>query len=322
MKLPKSPLLILLIFSFLFLSHAKSAHAQVSLLVSPPRYDLQLKPGETIQQTIKITNTGSVELKLDARVLDFIVQDDSGTPVPVNEEVSGRYLASPWFTLDQTTLTLAPDETKPLYAIISAPEDALPGGHYSGVYFSPQDITTPSTSTGAAVVPQLGVLFAIEIAGDINYDALIKDFSVGNRLYEYGPIKFSAVVENHSDTHIRPLTSITIKDMLGRKVADLPLTELNIFPFTSRTLEGTWDTTWGFGRYTATLELAYGPGLSASRTLFFYLVPYRLLAAALIIILTLIVIIISIRRHLKHRSDPRDGQIDELKRRIAELENR
>ena len=163
--------------------------------------------------------------------------------------------------------------------------------------------------------------FGITIAGDIKYDALIKDFSVKSLVSEFGPIDFTAVIENQSDTHIKPLAQITIKDMLGRTLSTLPLAEINIFPFTSRVLTGNWDTVWGLGRYSATLSATYGPGLVAERTLYFWIMPYRLLATLGIVLLVFFITLILLRRHLISRQDHRDDEIDELKRKIVELEN-
>ena len=298
-------------------------HAQeLSLVVSPPRIDIEGKPGETLQQTIKVTNNSlDKSLILKAFPIDFVVLDDLGTPVKVTESASGRYLASPWFTLEQSELSLAPKETTQLIVLINIPKDALPGGHYAGIFFEPVESkglkqTVSYTST------QVGSLFGITIAGDLKYDALIKDFSTSLNLVEFGPIHFNAIIENQSDTHIRPSSNITIHDMIGRKLADVPLSEINIFPFTSRSLDGVWDNVWGLGRYTATLTSTYGPGLVASRTIYFWIMPYRLIAAILVVILVLLTITMVTKRHLKSRDDHRDDEIETLKRKIIEMENR
>lgn len=312
---------ILLVSGVLLLtSLAPRAHA-VSLIVSPPRTDLTGNPGETLQQTIKITNSSDIDIAISAKVADFIVQDDLGTPIQITSGASGRYLASPWFVLDRPDFILKPQQTESIVAIIEIPKDALPGGHYAGVFFSPTE-KGKLNSTGAVVVPQIGSLFGVTVNGDMKYDALIKDFKVNADVYEFGPVDFSAVIENQSDTHIKPNVNIVIKDMIGRKLADLPLDSVNIFPFTSRSLKGSWDTVWGLGRYTATLTASYGPGLTASQMLYFWIMPYKLITAIGIVILVLIAIFISVRRHLLHRQDKRDNEIDELKRKIVEMENR
>lgn len=314
--------LTILCSMFYVLCSTNSVHAQVSLVVSPPRYDATVNPGETIQKTIKLTNNSEDStLTLQAIVTDFIVQDDAGTPVPVQNSVSGRYLASPWFTLSQEELTLEPKQTDTITVLITIPNDALPGGHYAGVFFQ-SVANNQDTGTASLLTAQVGSLFGITVDGNITYDAFVKDFSADTFINEYGPIEFTAIVENQSDTHIRPISSITIHDMLGRKLDTISLKELNIFPYTSRTLESTWDMTWGLGRYTATLDVSYGPGLVTNRTIYFWIMPYRIIIAVLVILMVLLASYISIKRHLTHRTDDRDNEIDSLQRRIAELENK
>ena len=318
--------ILLVCFVFLisnFVFGATPIFAQeVSLVVSPPRADLTGQPGETLQQNIKITNNSSdQELILQAFVSDFIVIDDLGTPIKVSESASGRYLASPWFTLEKNELVLAPKETAQLVVLISIPEDALPGGHYAGVFFQPVQ-SRGLKATVSYTTAQVGSLFSITLPGDLKYDALIKDFSVKSNVSEFGPIEFTAQIENQSDTHISPTAQIVVHDMIGRKLAELPLDQLNIFPFTSRSLQATWDQVWGLGRYSATLSAAYGPGLVAQRTLYFWIMPYRLIGAILVILLVVLGTFILVRRHLLHRHDNRDDEIDELKRKIVEMENR
>ena len=292
------------------------------MIVSPPRYNIDVKPGEVIQKTVKVTNPSETDpIRLKVLVSDFIVQDDEGTPSKVTEEASGRFLASPWFTLDQTEFTLDPRAQALINVVIAVPQDALPGGHYAGVFFEPV-VNLNKSESASYTSAQVGALFGLTVEGDINYDALIKEFGVGQNLYEFGPVKFTTTIENQSDTHITPQSSIEVKNMLGQPVATLKLEEPNIFPFAARSLTGSWDTVWGLGRYTATLTSAYGPGMEASRTLYFWIAPYRLLAGIVVLILVLIAVWIAVRRHLVHRSDTRNAEIDELKRRIVELENK
>ena len=295
--------------------------ANVSLVVSPPSFTLDAKPGDTLQQTIQVTNSGTSEVTLQALVNDYIVMDNQGTPVRVTTTASGRYLASPWFTLERNSLTLKPGATEQVIVIISVPKDALPGGHYAGVFFLDNPNHTPG-KTASYTAAQVGSLFKLTVAGNIKYSAVIKNFSVDNHLYEFGPVNFSASIENQSDTQISPKASIAVYDMVGRKLADLPLDQVNIFPFVSRNLSTTWNTVWGLGRYTATLTAAYGPsGAVESRTLQFWILPYRLLAAVGVVLMVLFVIFILIRRHLKSRDDHRDEEIENLKRKIVEMEN-
>jgi len=291
------------------------------MIVSPPTYNLTVKPGEIIQKSIKVTNPSELEpLRLKATVSDFVVSGDAGVPVKVTSTASGRYLASPWFSLDEPEFTLDPRGQMTVTAVITVPRDVTPGGHYAGVFFEPV-IRLDKSQTSAYASTEVGALFELTVEGDIKYDALIKDFKPSQNFYEFGPVDFTATVENQSDTHITPRSSITIKDMLGREVETIKLEEPNIFPFAARSLTGEWDQVWGLGRYEATLSVTYGQGLETSRTLYFWVAPYRLLAGIAVILLALIALFVVVRRHSKSRHDTRDTEIDELKRRIVELEN-
>jgi hypothetical protein len=315
---------VLILASLFSLLSSGFVHAQeaVSLVVSPPRTDVVGNPGEIVQKNIKITNNSDTqELILQVHVQDFIVQDDLGTPIPVSTKLAGRYLASPWFTLEKTEIVIPAKSTIQIVVLVTIPSDALPGGHYAGVFFKP----VPSRgmkSTVSYTSAQVGSLFAINVPGDIKYDALIKEFSTKLNVFEFGPIDFTAVLENQSDTHISPKSNITVKDMVGRTVADIPVADVNIFPYTSRTIQARWDTVWGVGRYSATINANYGPGMLASRTMYFWILPYRLIATIGVVILVLIAIYITIRRHMIHRLDRRDDEIENLKRKIAEMENK
>lgn len=311
---------ILYTLYFLLYTPTKISAADISLVVSPPITDLTIKPGETVQKSIKVTNTNATDLILDAQIIDYIVQDDLGTPIKVTQAASGRFLASSWFTLDQTELSIAPNESSIVTVIITAPKDALPGGHYSGVYFEPKEKKGVSRNVSYTTA-QVGSLFAITIEGDIKYDAIIKDFSTKNFLSEFGPIDFNVTIENQSDTHITPTTQIKITDMLGRTLDTLKLDTVNIFPYAERSLETRWNQTWGLGRYVATATTSYGSGLTTSRDIYFWILPYRLIIAVIVVLLLILATFISIRRHIIHRNDNRDEEIDQLKRKIAQMEN-
>ncbi len=316
-------LITILTLSFFILNSTKPVKGQVSLVVSPPHVDLKLNPGDTAQQAIKITNQTDSPITVKLSVQDFIVQDNKGTPVKVSQDEAGRYLASPWFHLDRTQFSIQPQKTEVVTVLITTPKDALPGGHYAAVYVEPQLGHKPKT-TGPKIVSEVGSLFSITINGDIKYDALIHNFKTQKRFLEFGPVNFSAEIENLSDTHISPQTSITIKNMLGKPLATLNPDKVNIFPFTSRTIHATWEQVWGLGKYEATLTVPFGPGKVATSTIFFWIIPWRLILAILVLILTFIATYILVRRHLKHKRETlnKEEEIDQLKRRIAELENK
>jgi hypothetical protein len=292
LKLKAVFLFIALSLGWLVLHKAQTAQAQSSITLTaiPPRVEIKAKPGETVQETIKVRNDTDTEIPVTSEVIDFIVIDDKGTPLPVDEEVSGRWSLASWITIAPTKLILQPREVQPIYVVVTVPEDALPGGHYAMVLHQPLAEATIAQETGSMVAQKVGSLFFLTVEGPITEDAkarLIADKAFA----EYGPINFTAIINNLSDVHIRPIASIEVKNMLNQMSSLINLEEYNIFPLKSRSYTASFPGKWHFGRYTATLTAAYGiQGNKAKAQVIFWIIPWKLI---LVIILLILVILIT-----------------------------
>jgi hypothetical protein len=297
MKTMKKTASILFLLTAAFFLQPSSTTAQTAMGLSaiPPRLEILVEPGKHISKEIKVRNESQTEKFITTNIKDFIVTDSIGTPIPLEgvSQEDNRWAASSWIQVSPTQIKLKPGETKSLILTVIAPADALPGGHYAMVLHNPQ-IDVALDSTGAAVETNVGTLVYITIPGDIKEDARIVNFSTTN-FSEFGPINFETTIENLSDIHINPKGQITIKNMLGGTTAQLNLNESNIFPYTQRDFENKLDKKWLFGRYQAQVNAAYGStGGLLTATIFFWVIPWRLItfALALITLITLLVIIL------------------------------
>lgn len=298
--------------------------AQTSLGISaiPPRVMIdQATPGSVVTQTLKVRNESAQTQYITVSTKDFIVQDNEGTPIFLSEDIGpdqNRWAASLWLQVSPTSLKLDPGQTKTLVLTAIIPDDATPGGHYAAVFYTP-DTNATITGTGSLITTNVGSLVYLSVPGDIQQSALIQQFTAPKFL-EFGPVDFSTTIQNLSDIHITPIGSIQIKNWLGGKTASLPLETLNIFPQTSRSYQNTLDRKWLFGRYQAQLTAAYGTtGQALLATLYFWVIPWRLLvllAAALIIIILLITIIR--RRRPSNPVEIVSQQIEDLKNKYKD----
>lgn len=291
----KSILICILVIGFLVFPKTK-VFGQVSTGLSaiPPRLEVEVKPDGVTTQYIKVRNESSEVKTIKVSLRDFVVNDNKGTPNFLDETTTdnNRWAASSWIQVSPTSLTVKPGETKILTLTVLPPTNALPGGHYAAVVYSPDSLASFNT-TGASVQTNVGTLVYVTIPGDINQKASVQSFSAP-KFSEFGPIDFKATVKNSSDIHIQPKGAITVKNLFGREVDKLQLTETNIFPYTTRDFTNTLNKKWLFGRYRANFEAYYGTagGLIAA-TLFFWVIPWRLIiliiaAAAIITALILI----------------------------------
>lgn len=315
----KKTFLSLLLISSCFSLFVSAAQAQTTTGLSaiPPRLEITVQPGNVITKEIKVRNESQTERVINTNIKDFIVVDDLGTPKQVDgvlDETSNRWAASTWVQVSPSKLRLLPGETKSLQLTIITPDDATPGGHYAVVLHTPQGEGVVS-QTGAYIQTNVGTLVYITVPGDINENALIRDFFAPS-FSEFGPVNFKTLITNLSDIHVAPVGSINISNWLGGKIASLVLPATNIFPGTSRTFENILNRKWLFGRYKATLTAAYGAtGQALTATLFFWVIPWRLLLLLFLVVIVFVALLALVRQ--RRQPTVRD-QVDEL---TAELDN-
>jgi len=322
-KTAPTPIILtsLFLLGLSFISVTKAiAQSALGLTAIPPRLEVTIEAGQVITKEIKVRNESNLEKIISTSVRDFIVTDDLGTPLQVegSSQEDNRWTASSWIQISPTELKLKPGETKSLVLTIIAPEDALAGGHYAMVLHSPQNDVSID-QTGAAIQTNVGSLVYITVPGDITQNASIKEFSAP-KFSEYGPINFKTIITNLSDIHITPAGAINIYNTFGLKTSQINLDNTNIFPSTSREFINTLDRRLMFGRYKAQINAAYGTaGQLLTATIFFWVIPYKLIALLLAIIIIIFLIV-----KLKKKTPPLSDipKVEELEKELEDLKKK
>lgn len=284
-----------------------SAQNVLSIVAIPPRLEITAQPGEVITETLKVKNESPTEQYLEVKIKDIMVKDDQGTPVTIEPDHPNRWAAADWIQVSPMKLKLERGEIKALNLVIIVPEDALPGGHYAVVLYSPAS-SAILDSTGTSIKPRVGSLIYITVPGDIKEDARVVKMDIPE-FSEYGPIDVKTEIENFSDLHINPTGAINIYNWFGKKSDLLSLEKQNIFPYTSRIYENTLNRKWLFGRYKAQLEATYGTtGQLLLATVFFWVIPWKLILIVLltIAVITLLILLLKKRKEQKQLSQPEE----------------
>jgi len=229
------------------------------------------------------------------KIQDFVVGDNKGTPVAVEEGVVARWAASDWITVSPSKFTINPGETKLLDFVAVVPQDASPGGHYAVVYYSPvpgtlkeqEGETTSQTGTSL----NIGTLVYLTVPGEIRQDARVIGMTAP-KFSEYGPVKITTEIENFSDIHIKPRGVVRVYNWLGKLNRTLKLNDNNIFPGASRLYENNWPQKWAFGKYRAQIQAGYGTqGSALAGTVFFWVIPWRLITITILTIVLAILLV-------------------------------
>lgn len=272
-----------------------------TITIVPPSNEFKVDPGGKREGILKVVNGGTAPLTFKAVVRDFVVDDTVGTPhILPDNTLSPKYSASSWIAVDPDTFTVPAGETKQLNYYLQVPLNARPGGHYASIVYEPQE-SIGVQGTGTGVQTHVGTLFYVRVNGNIVENATVKQFKPEYSLSEYGPVTMQTQIINYSDSHIRPVGTISVKNVLGQTVYSQALEEHNIFPEATREYANKVGKKLMFGPYTAELKATYGTNnnLTLFATAGFFVLPWKIVGIVLLAIVVAILLFIFLRRKKK-----------------------
>ena len=258
------------------------------IAITPLVFEFFSEPGESSEGIIRVGNhSENTSARIIIEIEDMFPEGEEGrVRLEVPQEERRTFSLSHWIETEPSEFVLGPGEEQRVEFIINVPEDAEPGGYYVSVVAGTHGITPEGT--GVAVRTRIGALILMAVSGETEEKLEVVSFDVPS-YSERGPIEFVARFENKGTIHVRPDASIVVTNILGRKVAEIPLESRNVLPGAVRRIEAEWDTGLLWGKYTATLSGTYGmanlPLNPVSVT--FWGFPWKIALGALIVLLLL-----------------------------------
>ncbi|MCA9363043.1 DUF916 domain-containing protein [Candidatus Kaiserbacteria bacterium] len=289
----------------------------VGLGIKPAKFDEVYDPSTTNSHSVTITNLDGTDKKLYVFAKNVASVGAGGVPVFANsnDEVTG-YEVADWIKIPYTEIDVPGDGKFTVDFTIDVPENATPGSHLGGLFFSvePPDLS----GSGAAVGYQVASIVSIIISGDVNEAANIRQFSTSKFIYGSQNIDFSVKIENTGNVVVRPVGPLEIFNMLGNKVGSVMFNSdrATVVP---RFVDGAGnvksdgtrifnDIVWegnsvGFGRYEAIVSPAYGElgaKKTMSSTVTFWILPMHIIGPALgVLAVLLLLVFIFVRLYIK-----------------------
>ncbi len=248
-----------------------------ALTVSPPYFDYNLNPGDTVLDVIKLYNESPDPISVWPVLMNFTADDkEEGAPqfYEAGTDPYGTQLAD-WITVDKKPIKIGPYERANVSFAINVPKDrAQPGGHFGAVMLSMQP---PDAKAGVGIGSQIAALILVNISGDVREVGSIAQFGFKDpkAWYNYLPVDFFLRFQNSGNTHLRPVGNLLIYDWIGRQVASIKVNQdfRSVLPQSIRRFEFGWQNTetdpkwsglekewrnFAFGKYKAVLVLNYG----------------------------------------------------------------
>ena len=210
--LRRSSLLSILTLFALTLIPVRASAAVKGISVTPAVQEVTLEAGkEDVTFTFGVTNstTGTASLRLS--MLDFGSLNESGGVAFLGRGGSETttYGLRQWMALEKETLTLQPNESQEVRAIVTNKSSLAPGGHYGAIVItSEQDSDEDSESV--AVLPSTSVLVLLKKTGGERLELNLPSVS-SNKSAVKLPTEISLRFQNGGNTHVVPRGTVKLQ---------------------------------------------------------------------------------------------------------------
>lgn len=210
-----------------------------ALVVAPNRITQTVDPGETFNKKIRITNETTLDQTYTLSIQPFefglngelLLNQGSSTPVS-------------WLSLDQIQVTATPGQTAEVTVTVNTPTEVQSGGYAASV------VVTPASGS-IEVVSSTQVM--LNVKGGLEQKAEFSVFGVNDTVFKPGDqIEFQVEFKNTGNANLTPIGQIDLyrgEDWIG----DIPLNPKKqmVLVGATRQFDVTWNSTLGFGKYTA-----------------------------------------------------------------------
>lgn len=263
-------------------------------VVEPGKTEIFLNPGESIRKNVTVTNRQNRKVSYTIKIEDFVGTEDPNNPIKLLGEEAGPYSLKNLVTPEIQEFTLNFGERIVIPVEVRIPETAEARGYYGAIVVSNQPDIENQLAEGSGaegktrLISRIGSLLLVRVNGLGVESGLLEDLKVigpSKLFYEKKPTGFEILFRNDGNVHLVPSGKITIKNIIGKKVAELPVDAYFALPNSLRYREIQWDGGFGFGRYKADISLYRGYGNQFDEdSVVFWVLPWKILLAIFAVI--------------------------------------
>lgn len=273
------------------------------LAVSPAKVELQPEEGSSSVRDITVTNQTGETVTIMFSIENFQGSDDPSEAFILagDEDDDGRG-ARYWLESELDSIVLKEDESITFRVTVDVPEDSLPGGYYAALVATVTDGVEENDYLSDEELPVS--LFLIRVNGDIYEVGDVDDLRMAP-IIARGPVDIGIVFSNRSDAHVQPEGRVRIINIFGQQVAEIPVDRWVVMPDSVREKMIQWQNPSLFGRFTAEVELDFGPDdqrIVASKT--FWVISWPVAAALLVVVVVIVALIVKLARSRRRSRRP------------------
>ncbi len=262
-------------------------------VLEPAKTEVVLKPGGKVNKTLSVVNRTDREQVFSVEIEDFTGSRNVNQTVVLLGGDRGPYSLKDFIKPEVKSFKLKPKQRAIVQVSISIPQDAEPGGRYASVLVSTSAVdSSEEGDSRARTISRIGALYFVRVEGRVKEDARLSDFRISGdkkSFYEKGPFNFELLFENNGSVHLTPSGRVEVKNIFGRKVAEMEVPPFFSLPDSLRAATVTWDSGFAFGRYTATATIVRGyqesSDVTDTKTVAIWVLPWKVGVAIIVAVL-------------------------------------
>ena len=210
---------------------APPAAAQISVEVSPLRFELQASPGSSTTQAVTLNNSSKDTVRIRARVTDWDLSRD-GAPQFEGAPQNGPFSASGWLRLAPPEQVLEPGKEGTVRFTLTVPAGTAPSGYRAGILFEFEN------AAGDLVKRKREVQFRSRVAtliyvnvGEPPVAVDLNDLRVRTSPEQTQVV---AVLANSSKRNVRTKGTMTLFGADGKQVSQVSVPDVPLLPESER----------------------------------------------------------------------------------------
>lgn len=197
-----------------------------------PRKDYTVQPGQTINDTLYISNLSlRQDLLVNIRLVEFGAKDETGTPALQLDESAPQ---TPWslkpFVKVASNVKVDAGKSTNVPISVTIPKGQGAGSYYSAIEYSAQN---PETKERVNISASTVSLVFVTVPGNTKEQLTLKQFgaystdaqgltgSFVNASFGAAPKEFAYRLENGGNVAERPSGSIIVRNIFGRTVKEI-----------------------------------------------------------------------------------------------------
>ncbi len=278
-----------------------------TLKVSPVRSDISIKPGNSSQVDMTVTNLTDDPIVVRPIQNDFIAGDERGTPALILDETEFAPTHSlKRFMKPLQNVNVPANKSLIVRLTVSVPADTKAGGYFGAVRFAPSASDDGNQVNLSASVASLILL---TVPGDTIEDVKLTNFDVeqngigGGFFNSTKNILVATRFENKGGGAISPFGKISVMQN-GKVIYDTDFNSKQprevILPDSARRWDIPLRDLGGFGKHTVAATFTYGESnktIEVTKT--FWIIPWIVILVVVGLILAIAGIVFGIRLFLK-----------------------